>query len=83
MVPGLDVAQVDANSWAISARGFNDQIADKLLVLIDGRSVYDPSFSGVYWDEQNVPLEDIERIEVIRGPGATVPELAFPLQNRR
>ena len=72
MVPGLDVAQVDANSWAISSRGFNDQIADKLLVLIDGRSVYDPSFSGVKWDEQSVPLEDIERIEVIRGPGATV-----------
>src|SRR5579863_1120563 len=72
MVPGVDVAQVDANSWAISSRGFNDQIADKLLVLIDGRSVYDPSFSGVYWDQQNVPLEDIERIEVIRGPGATV-----------
>jgi iron complex outermembrane receptor protein len=72
MVPGLDVAQVDANSWAISSRGFNDQIADKLLVLIDGRSVYDPTFSGVFWDQQNVPLEDIERIEVIRGPGATV-----------
>ena len=72
MVPGLDVAQVDANSWAISARGFNDQIANKLLVLIDGRSLYEPSFSGVYWDQQNVPLEDIERIEVIRGPGATV-----------
>jgi len=72
MVPGLDVAQVDANAWAISSRGFNDQIANKLLVLIDGRSVYDPSFSGVFWDEQNVPLEDIGRIEVIRGPGATV-----------
>jgi iron complex outermembrane receptor protein len=72
MVPGLDVAQVAANTWAISSRGFNDQIADKLLVLIDGRSVYDPTFSGVYWDQQNVPLEDIDRIEVIRGPGATV-----------
>jgi iron complex outermembrane receptor protein len=72
MVPGLDVAQIDANSWAISSRGFNGPIANKLLVLIDGRSVYDPTFSGVYWDQQNVPLEDIERIEVIRGPGATV-----------
>jgi iron complex outermembrane receptor protein len=72
MVPGLDVAQIDADSWAISSRGFNEQIADKLLVLIDGRSVYDPSFSGVFWDQQNVPMEDIERIEVIRGPGATV-----------
>jgi iron complex outermembrane recepter protein len=72
MVPGLDVAQVDANSWAISSRGFNDPRANKLLVLIDGRTVYDPTFSGVYWDQQSVPLEDVERIEVIRGPGATV-----------
>jgi len=72
MVPGLDVAQIDANSWAISSRGFNDGFADKLLVLVDGRSAYDPLFSGVYWDQQSVPLEDIERIEVIRGPGATV-----------
>ncbi|HEV2425793.1 MAG TPA: TonB-dependent receptor [Terriglobia bacterium] len=72
MVPGLDVAQMDANSWAISARGFNNQFANKLLVLIDGRTVYDPTFSGVFWDIQNVPLEDIERIEVIRGPGAAV-----------
>jgi len=72
MVPGLDVAQLDANSWAISSRGFNDQFATKLLVLIDGRSVYDPTFSGVYWDQQDVPLVDIERIEVIRGPGAAM-----------
>src|SRR6202162_2984718 len=72
MVPGFDVAQIAANSWAISSRGFNDRFADKLLVLIDGRSAYDPRFSGVYWDQQSVPLEDIERIEVIRGPGATV-----------
>jgi iron complex outermembrane recepter protein len=72
MVPGADVAQIDANKWAISLRGFNDRYADKVLVLIDGRSVYTPSFSGVYWDQQNVPLENIERIEVIRGPGGTV-----------
>ncbi len=72
MVPGLDVAQINANSWAISARGFNHQFSDKLLVLIDGRTVYTPLFAGVYWDVQDVPLEDIERIEVIRGPGATV-----------
>ena len=72
MVPGLDVAQINANTWAISARGFNHQFSDKLLVLIDGRTVYTPLFAGVYWDTQDVPLEDIERIEVIRGPGATV-----------
>ena len=72
MVPGLDVAQINANTWAISARGFNHQFSDKLLVLIDGRTVYTPLFAGVYWDIQDVPLEDIDRIEVIRGPGATV-----------
>ena len=72
IVPGLDVAQINANSWAISARGFNHQFSDKMLVLIDGRPVYTPLFGGVYWDTQDVVLEDIDRIEVIRGPGATV-----------
>lgn len=72
LAPGVDVAQVDANRWAISIRGFSDQHANKVLVLIDGRSVYSPSFSGVFWDMVDVPLEDIERIEVIRGPGGTV-----------
>jgi iron complex outermembrane recepter protein len=72
MVPGLDVAQINSSTWAVSARGFNDQFADKLLVMIDGRTVYSPLFSGVFWDGQNVPLEDIARIEVIRGPGASV-----------
>jgi len=72
LAPGVDVARVDANQWAISIRGFNDQYANKVLVLIDGRSVYSPSFSGVYWDMQDVPLADIERIEIIRGPGGTV-----------
>jgi len=72
MAPGLDVAQINGSSWAISSRGFNDQVANKLLVLIDGRTVYSPLFNGVYWDVQEVPLEDIERIEVIRGPGAAI-----------
>ena len=72
MVPGLDVAQINSNTWAISARGFNLQFENKLLVLIDGRAVYTPNFGGVYWDTQDVPLEDIDRIEVIRGPGGTV-----------
>jgi iron complex outermembrane receptor protein len=72
MVPGVDVAQINANQWAISVRGFTDRFGDKVLVLIDGRSVYSPLSSGVNWDQQDVPLEDIERIEVIRGPGGTV-----------
>lgn len=72
MVPGMDVSQINANTWAVSARGFNDQFSNKLLVLIDGRAVYTPLLGGVNWDTQNVPLEDIDRIEVIRGPGATI-----------
>jgi len=71
-VPGLDVARVDRNSWAISARGFNSTFADKLLVLIDGRSVYSPLFSGVFWSLQDTLIEDVDRIEVIRGPGAAL-----------
>ena len=72
LAPGLQVAKMDANKWAISSRGFNTQFVNKLLVLIDGRSVYTPSYSGVYWDAQDTLLEDIDRIEVIRGPGATL-----------
>src|SRR5437588_9019648 len=72
MVPGLEVARIDENKWAIGSRGFNGRFDNKLLVLIDGRSVYTPLFSGVYWNVQDVMLEDIDRIEVIRGPGATL-----------
>lgn len=72
MVPGMQVAQIDANKWAITARGFNGFYANNLLVLIDGRTVYSPMFSGTYWDSQDLLLEDIERIEVIRGPGAAL-----------
>ena len=71
-MPGVEVAQINASEWAISVRGFNGQYSNKLLVLVDGRTVYSPMFSGVYWDAQDVLLTDIERIEVIRGPGATV-----------
>ena len=72
MAPGVDVEQIDANSWAISVRGFNARYSNKVLVLIDGRTVYTPSFSGVFWEHLDMPLENIERIEVIRGPGASV-----------
>lgn len=72
MVPGVDVAQLDANKWAVSTRGFNDRFSNKLLVMVDGRSVYTPLFSGVYWEMQNIPLADIDRIEVVRGPGDTL-----------
>ncbi|NVN91073.1 MAG: TonB-dependent receptor [Desulfuromonadales bacterium] len=72
MVPGVTVAKIDSSKWAVTARGFNGRFARKLLVLIDGRSIYTPLFSGVFWDVQDTLLEDIERIEVIRGPGATI-----------
>jgi len=72
MVPGMNVAQSNSSTWAISARGFNAPYSTKLLVTVDGRSVYDPTFSGVFWNLQNLVLQDIDRIEVIRGPGATM-----------
>jgi iron complex outermembrane receptor protein len=72
MAPGVQVARIDSSLWAITARGFNGRFANKLLVLMDGRSVYSPVFSGVYWEVQDTLLEDIDRIEVIRGPGATM-----------
>ena len=72
MAPGVEVAQINSNKWAVSIRGFNGLYANKLLVLIDGRSVYNRLFSGVLWDAQDLMLEDIDRIEVIRGPGAAM-----------
>jgi iron complex outermembrane receptor protein len=72
LAPNLHIAQASASGYAISARGFNSSSANKLLVLIDGRSVYTPLFSGVFWDQQDVMLEDVERIEVISGPGGTL-----------
>src|ERR1035437_9331824 len=72
MVPGVEVAQIDANKWAVSARGFNNRFANKMLVMIDNRSVYNQLYSGVFWDQADLLLEDVERIEVVRGPGATM-----------
>ncbi len=72
LAPNLQVAQTKSSGYSITARGFNSSSANKLLVLIDGRSVYTPLFSGVFWDVQNVVLEDVERIEVISGPGGTL-----------
>jgi len=72
LAPNLQVARTSASTYAISSRGFNNSLGNKLLVLIDGRTVYTPLFSGVFWDQQDVLLEDIDRIEVISGPGATL-----------
>ncbi len=72
LAPGVQVARINSNSWAITSRGFNGYFANKLLVMIDGRTVYSPLYSGVYWNVQDVLLEDIDRIEVIRGPGASL-----------
>lgn len=72
LAPGIQVANIDGNKWAVSARGFNALYANKLLVLMDGRTVYSPLFSGTFWDAQDTVLRDIERIEVVRGPGATL-----------
>ena len=72
LAPGVQVARIDADHWSVSIRGFAGQFSKSLLVLIDGRSVYTPLYEGVYWNIQNVMLDDVERIEVIRGPGGTI-----------
>ena len=72
LAPGVHVGRIDGQKWAVSIRGFNGHVANKLLVLVDGRSIYTPTFSGVPWEVQNLLLDDIERIEVIRGPGASL-----------
>src|SRR5438067_6837304 len=72
LAPNLQIARVDARNYAVTARGFNNPFENKLLVLIDGRTVYSPLFSGVYWDVQDVVMDDVERIEIISGPGATL-----------
>ena len=72
LVPGVQVARLTSHQWAVSVRGFNEVFANKLLVMVDGRSVYTPLFSGTVWSSQDIPLENIERIEVVRGPGASM-----------
>ncbi|MCK5889540.1 MAG: TonB-dependent receptor, partial [Methylococcales bacterium] len=72
MVPGIQVARIGSSQWAITARGFNGSFANKMLVLMDGRAIYSPTFAGVRWENHDLVLNDIERIEIIRGPGASV-----------
>ena len=72
MVPGINVSKIDSSKWSVGSRGFADRFVGKLLVQIDGRTVYTPVNGGVYWDTFDYPLQDVERIEVIRGPGASI-----------
>src|ERR1700675_2030894 len=72
LIPGVEVARINSNQWSVNIRGLGSGFSKSVLVLIDGRSVYTPLYAGVYWDVQNVLLEDVERIEVIRGPGGTI-----------
>ena len=72
LAPGVEVARIDANKWSIGIRGFGSRLTRSVLVLIDGRTVFTPLFDGTYWEVQNTMLEDVDRIEVIRGPGGTI-----------
>jgi len=72
LAPGVEVARIDSNKWSIGIRGFGSRLSRDVLVLIDGRTVYTTLLAGTYWEVQNVPLEDVDRIEVIRGPGGTI-----------
>jgi iron complex outermembrane receptor protein len=72
LAPGVQVAAIGNNRWSVSIRGFNSRFSNKLLVLVDGRAIYSPAFSGVFWEDNDIPLENIERIEVIRGPGGSL-----------
>lgn len=72
LAPGVQVAALGQNRWSVSIRGFNSRFSNKLLVLVDGRAIYSPGFSGVFWEHNDIPLSNIERIEVIRGPGGAI-----------
>ncbi len=72
LAPGVEVSRIDSHKWALGVRGFESNLSRSVLVLIDGRSVYTPLFAGVYWEVQDALLEDVERIEIIRGPGGTI-----------
>ncbi|MCB0319651.1 MAG: TonB-dependent receptor [Bdellovibrionales bacterium] len=72
LVPGVEVARINSNTWAVSIRGFNQRFSDQILILVDGRIVYTPLFSGTFWETIDFPLEIVDRVEVIRGPGASV-----------
>src|SRR5689334_11080056 len=72
LAPGVEVARIDGNKWSVGIRGFGTRLARSVLVLIDGRTVYTTLFAGTYWEVQDTVMEDIERIEVIRGPGGTI-----------
>jgi iron complex outermembrane receptor protein len=72
LAPGVEVGRMNSDTWAVGFRGLQNNFSKSVLVLIDGRNVYTPLFAGVYWDVQDMPLQDIDRIEVIRGPGGTI-----------